>query len=221
MLNTREQRRLMWPRGSQATGALTARHRQDAVRVLSNDAPGRSHAAIIFTENQVLKFSTAKIPIGMPTIIAASHDERWRCFGPLLLSCGILVAPYPWVLTECHAKHHAKRIRRLTFAKSVCSAKSQPRLSAKLSLGAFASRTTYHEAVQILVAKGLVEFRPKFWTRVTDATQWHLLDPDVLGWMVAKEPPRELLANLFELCKMVEPEAAALAAERPSAEHLN
>lgn len=83
------------------------------------------------------------------------------------------------------------------------------------------SRTAYREAVRILVAKGLVQSRPKFGTRVTDATQWHLLDPDVLGWMFAKEPPRELLANLFELRKMVEPEAAALAAERRSTEHLN
>lgn len=83
------------------------------------------------------------------------------------------------------------------------------------------SRTAYREAVRILVAKGLVQSRPKFGTRVTTSTQWHLLDPDVLSWMFAKEPPRELLASLFELRKMVEPEAAALAAERRSPEHLD
>ena len=76
------------------------------------------------------------------------------------------------------------------------------------------SRLAYREAIQILVAKGLVQSRPKFGTRVTPPTQWHLLDPDVLGWMFAKEPPRELLASLFELRKMFEPEAAALAAKR-------
>jgi DNA-binding FadR family transcriptional regulator len=82
------------------------------------------------------------------------------------------------------------------------------------------SRLAYREAIQILVAKGLVQSRPKFGTRVTPPTQWHLLDPDVLGWMFAKEPPRELLASLFELRKMFEPEAAALAAKRRGLEHL-
>jgi DNA-binding FadR family transcriptional regulator len=83
------------------------------------------------------------------------------------------------------------------------------------------SRSAYREAIRILVAKGLVQSRPKFGTRVTNTAQWHLLDPDVLSWMFAKEPPRELLARLFELRKIVEPEAAALAAERRSQEHLD
>jgi DNA-binding FadR family transcriptional regulator len=83
------------------------------------------------------------------------------------------------------------------------------------------SRSAYREAIRILVAKGLVESRPKFGTRVTNSAQWHLMDPDLLGWMFAKEPPRELLASLFELRKMVEPEAAALAAERRSSAHVD
>src|SRR5579859_3497309 len=83
------------------------------------------------------------------------------------------------------------------------------------------SRSAYREAIRILVAKGLVQSRPKFGTRVTNTAQWHLLDPDVLSWMFAKEPPRELLARLFELRKIVEPEAAALASERRSQEHLD
>lgn len=83
------------------------------------------------------------------------------------------------------------------------------------------SRSAYREAIRVLVAKGLVESRPKFGTRVTDSAQWHLLDPDLLSWMFAKEPPRELLASLFELRKMVEPEAAALAAERRSSAHVD
>jgi len=66
-----------------------------------------------------------------------------------------------------------------------------------------------------------VQSRPKIGTRVTDSAQWHLLDPDVLSWIFAKEPPRELLESLFELRKLVEPEAAALAAERRSLEQLN
>jgi len=83
------------------------------------------------------------------------------------------------------------------------------------------SRSAYREAVLILTAKGLVHSRPKIGTRVTDLDQWHLLDPDVLAWMFAKEPQRELLVSLFELRKFVEPEAAALAAERRTLEQLN
>jgi DNA-binding FadR family transcriptional regulator len=76
------------------------------------------------------------------------------------------------------------------------------------------SRTAYREAVRILAAKGLVESRPKTGTRVSAQTKWHLLDPDVLSWIFEFEPGDDLLASLFELRKIVEPEAAALAAQR-------
>lgn len=76
------------------------------------------------------------------------------------------------------------------------------------------SRSAYRDAVRILVAKGLVQSRTKIGTNVTEPRQWHLLDPDVLGWMFSEEPRRDLLVSLFELRKMVEPEAAALAAAR-------
>lgn len=82
------------------------------------------------------------------------------------------------------------------------------------------SRSAYREAILILTAKGLVHSRPKIGTRVTGPDQWHLLDPDVLAWIFAKEPPQELLVSLFELRKFVEPEAAALAAERRTPEQL-
>jgi DNA-binding FadR family transcriptional regulator len=76
------------------------------------------------------------------------------------------------------------------------------------------SRSAYREAVRILAAKGLVESRPKVGTRVSPQYRWHLLDPDVLSWIFEFEPDDALLANLFELRKIVEPPAAALAATR-------
>jgi DNA-binding FadR family transcriptional regulator len=76
------------------------------------------------------------------------------------------------------------------------------------------SRTAYREAVRVLVAKGLVESRPKAGTRVLPRSRWALLDPDVLGWAFAGEPDRELVRQLFELRGVVEPAAAAIAAER-------
>lgn len=82
------------------------------------------------------------------------------------------------------------------------------------------SRTAYREAVRILAAKGLVEVRPKIGTRVTPREKWHLLDPDVLSWIFTGEPDDHLLKSLFELRKIVEPEAAALAARRRTDEQL-
>lgn len=82
------------------------------------------------------------------------------------------------------------------------------------------SRTAYREAVRILSAKGLVEARPKIGTRVSRRKNWHLLDPDVLSWMFQSEPDPLLLENLFELRRIIEPEAAGLAAERRSSDHL-
>lgn len=78
------------------------------------------------------------------------------------------------------------------------------------------SRSAYREAVRILAAKGLVDSRPKMGTRVSERASWHLLDPDVLSWIFASDPDEALVAALFELRRIVEPEAAALAARRRS-----
>ena len=82
------------------------------------------------------------------------------------------------------------------------------------------SRSAYREAVRILVAKGLVESRPKVGTRVTQVRSWHLFDTDLLSWMFVQEPPSSLLTSLFELRKLIEPEAAGLAAVRRSPQQL-
>ncbi|MGV3554895.1 MAG: FadR/GntR family transcriptional regulator [Croceibacterium sp.] len=82
------------------------------------------------------------------------------------------------------------------------------------------SRTAYREAVRILAAKGLVESRPKTGTRVSARSKWQLLDPDVLSWLFEYEPDDAMLAGLFELRKIVEPQAAALAAERRTSRDL-
>jgi DNA-binding FadR family transcriptional regulator len=82
------------------------------------------------------------------------------------------------------------------------------------------SRTAYREAVRILGAKGLVHSKPKVGTRVSDPKEWQLLDSDVLSWLFRDNPDEKLLEDLFELRKMVEPQAAELAATRRSADQL-
>jgi DNA-binding FadR family transcriptional regulator len=76
------------------------------------------------------------------------------------------------------------------------------------------SRSAYREAVQALIAKGLLESRPKTGTRVLPRERWNLLDPEVLGWALTGEPDIAFVRNLFELRAIVEPAAAALAAAR-------
>ncbi|CAN7332013.1 FadR/GntR family transcriptional regulator [Phenylobacterium sp. LjRoot219] len=76
------------------------------------------------------------------------------------------------------------------------------------------SRTAYREAVRILTAKGLLESRPKTGTRVTPRGRWNLLDPEVLAWTFAGEPDAGFVRDLFELRGVIEPAAAAFAAQR-------
>ena len=82
------------------------------------------------------------------------------------------------------------------------------------------SRTAYREAVRILIAKGMVESRPKAGTHVAPRKRWNLLDPEVLAWMFSGRPDEGFIHNLFELRGVIEPAAAAFAAERHEAAHL-
>ncbi len=76
------------------------------------------------------------------------------------------------------------------------------------------SRTAYREAMRMLVAKGLLESLPKVGTHVTPRRRWHLLDPDILAWMFSGRPDEAFVRDLFELRGIIEPTAAALAAQR-------
>lgn len=82
------------------------------------------------------------------------------------------------------------------------------------------SRSAYREAIRILAAKGLVESRPRTGTRVLPMERWNLLDADVLAWFFESEPSAVLVNGLFELRMVVEPAAAAFAAQRRSVDHL-
>ncbi|WP_235537056.1 FadR/GntR family transcriptional regulator [Sphingomonas sp. Root241] len=78
------------------------------------------------------------------------------------------------------------------------------------------SRSALREAFRMLSAKGLVESRPKAGTRVASRRQWSLLDPDLLAWQFEAKPSLKFVFDLFELRMVVEPNAAAFAAERRS-----
>lgn len=76
------------------------------------------------------------------------------------------------------------------------------------------SRPIVREATKILIAKGLLNSKPKVGTVVQNRNRWNLLDPDVLNWVTQSLPASEFLNMLFEARMAIEPSAAALAAEK-------
>lgn len=83
-----------------------------------------------------------------------------------------------------------------------------------LSAALMVSRTAYREGIRTLVAKGLVSARPKVGTSVNAQSEWNILDGDVLAWYFEVAPDPSFIRSLFELRRIVEPSAAALAAKR-------
>ena len=87
----------------------------------------------------------------------------------------------------------------------------EPELEERFGVG----RGVVREAIKTLAAKGLVSVGPRHGTRVLPRHDWSLLDRDVLNWLVGKgDPDRELLLEIQEVRSIIEPAAAALAAER-------
>lgn len=74
------------------------------------------------------------------------------------------------------------------------------------------SRTVLREALKVLTGKGLVDARQKRGTFVRPRTDWHMIDADVLSWLLAGQSVGELLRQLDEVRSIVEPASARLAA---------
>jgi len=74
------------------------------------------------------------------------------------------------------------------------------------------SRPVLREATRVLSAKGLVYSRPRVGTVVRPRAEWHLLDPDVLSWLMQSTPHSEFFKTLAGVRRILEPEIAAMAA---------
>jgi GntR family transcriptional regulator, galactonate operon transcriptional repressor len=79
-----------------------------------------------------------------------------------------------------------------------------------------ASRSVIREVVKSLAAKGLLESRTRTGIRVLPEERWNLFDADVLEWRYTAMAPEAFFKELFEIRRMIEPEAASLAAQRGS-----
>lgn len=90
-------------------------------------------------------------------------------------------------------------------------------LASKLDLG----RNALREAVKILWSKGLIVTSPRSGTKVRDAGEWNMLDPDVLQWHADPEiATDDFMLDLIELRRIFEPKAAELAAKRATKEDI-
>jgi DNA-binding FadR family transcriptional regulator len=76
------------------------------------------------------------------------------------------------------------------------------------------SRPALREAIKLLAGKGLVSAAPRRGTIIRPRSEWNRLDFDLLAWEAEEAPTPNFIRDLFELRRMVEPEAAALAALR-------
>src|SRR5690606_19896740 len=92
----------------------------------------------------------------------------------------------------------------------------EPELCAEFGV----SRPIVREATKILIAKGLLNSKPKVGTIVQSKDRWNLLDPDVLNWVTQSLPANEFLDMLFEARMAIAPSAAALAAAKATPEDI-
>ncbi len=82
------------------------------------------------------------------------------------------------------------------------------------------SRSVLREAVRVLVAKGLAVSRQRAGVIIRPRSDWHLLDPDVLYWLIQSKPAPDFVETLMTVRRIFEPAAAALAAQVASDEEL-
>lgn len=76
------------------------------------------------------------------------------------------------------------------------------------------SLTALREAIKVLTAKGLLDARQKRGTFVRPRSEWNVLDSDVIRWRQQSGDAAAVLRDLAEVRTAIEPEAAALAAQR-------
>jgi len=113
---------------------------------------------------------------------------------------------------------HARIVRDLGMRIVAGEFKPGDRLPAEATLLSDyeVSRPVLREATRVLVAKGLVLSRQRAGATVRPRSEWHLLDPDVLYWLIQTQPPPDFVETLLTVRRVFEPAAAALAAKLAS-----
>ncbi|MBO6718889.1 MAG: FadR family transcriptional regulator [Rhizobiaceae bacterium] len=84
------------------------------------------------------------------------------------------------------------------------------------------SRATVRDAIKVLSGKGLLQTARRYGTKVRPIEEWHLLDIDVASWHEPDHPRiGQMFAETTELRCVIEPAAAAFAAERATEQQID
>ncbi|NKJ45291.1 GntR family transcriptional regulator [Burkholderia sp. SG-MS1] len=79
------------------------------------------------------------------------------------------------------------------------------------------SRTVMREALSMLLARDMLDVRPKIGTRIRPMSDWRMIDEDVVNWRFRAKPDPLFLRDVIEFRILMEPRASAQAAARGSA----
>src|SRR5215813_9254293 len=82
------------------------------------------------------------------------------------------------------------------------------------------SRGVARETIRALEERGLISVKHGKGATVTDSTRWNVFDPDVLAVLLAGSGGDEVLGEYLECRRVLEVEAAGLAAERAGDEDI-
>ncbi|HEY1998023.1 FadR/GntR family transcriptional regulator [Paraburkholderia sp.] len=79
------------------------------------------------------------------------------------------------------------------------------------------SRTVMREALSMLLARHMLDVRPKIGTRIRAMRDWRMIDEDVVSWRFRAKPDPNFLRDVIEFRALIEPRACAQAATRGTA----
>jgi DNA-binding FadR family transcriptional regulator len=79
------------------------------------------------------------------------------------------------------------------------------------------SRTVMREALSMLLARDMLDVRPKIGTRIRPMNDWRMIDEDVVNWRFRAKPDPMFLRDVIEFRILIEPRASAQAAARGNA----
>jgi DNA-binding FadR family transcriptional regulator len=79
------------------------------------------------------------------------------------------------------------------------------------------SRTVMREALSMLLARDMLDVRPKIGTRIRPMRDWRMIDEDVVSWRFRAKPDQIFLRDVIEFRALIEPRACAQAAVRGTA----
>jgi DNA-binding FadR family transcriptional regulator len=76
------------------------------------------------------------------------------------------------------------------------------------------SRTVMREALSMLLARHMLDVRPKIGTRIRPMRDWRMIDEEVVNWRFRAKPDPAFLRDVIEFRMLIEPRASAQAASR-------